>query len=275
VQDFLRRIAMLSIMIGLSLFCANGLTNSPPYKAGYLVNYQPCSNSLNIEKKNEPEKYAGSSYGSKKPRLNLIFAFGRSCSDDHGNGVWYQEGFSHVVKLCSNSWEVGIHSGAWTFGYTNLLKTWSDAIALTHDSYYDIANKRCKMHCDRTVRVIADGKVDGLYLRHEWLYGPWVVEAGLLFFHPRHTVYLSDFGEIDVNGVQHMKNVRVTHQNIDEYKLTPSIGGGYRHVDFTVMLRYYPWVKSTGDRYLGNNTYRTLTSLYSGPVLQAMLQYEF
>jgi hypothetical protein len=211
----------------------------------------------------------------KNGRLNFIFALGMACANDHGNGVWYQEGFLHVVKLCTTSWEIGKRSGPWTFGFVILVRTHSDAYALTHDSYYDIANKRCRMHCDRTVRVIAAGKVNGLFLRREWIYGHWVIEGGLLFFRPEHTVYLSDFGELDGNGVQHLKNYRLMHQNKDEYKITPSIGMGYRYGDFTLMLRYYPWVKSTGDRYEGNGRYKTLTSLYSGPVLQAMVQFEF
>jgi hypothetical protein len=117
--------------------------------------------------------------------------------------------------------------------------------------------------------------VDGIYIRREWAYGNVFFEGGGVFFQPEHVVYLLDFGHTNENGERYLKDYRLTHRNKDEYKFSPSIGLGYRERDIDVVFRYYPWVKSSGDRYEGNGRYKTLTSLYSGPVYQVMIQYRF
>ena len=180
----------------------------------------------------------------------LILEAGYSCARDHGSGVWYQKAYPYVTDLCSPTFEVGYRICKWTFGYAHLLRTSSDAIATT-----------CDVGCADTSRFVTSGKVDGLYARYEWRHANWIAEAGVLVFRPQHTVR-AEF-------------LDATFVNEPEVRVTPSVGIGYDFSPFSLMARFYPAVKSAGDRRSDNGGYTSLSSLYSGPVLTMSVRYEF
>jgi hypothetical protein len=197
-----------------------------------------------------------------------------ACAGTHGNGVWYQEGYPYRLDLCSTSWEVGVEKEGWSFGYSRLLQTSSDAYALTADEYYDVAQKKCRKHCDRTGYFHTSGKVDGLYLRREWVYHNIVFMLGGYVFIPQHTVRISEFYGTNPDGSKYEHPVSATYENKTEYKFSPSFGVGYRYENLTFMVDYHTSVKSSGDRPKPGG-YETLSSLYSGSVVRAKLVVRF
>lgn len=195
---------------------------------------------------------------------SLTLSIGIAHAITHGDGVWRQSAFESSVRRNAATWEVGVRHGGWSVGYADLLRTESDAYATVRDEDYDPKAKQCKANCDIPARYTTSGRVRGVYARHEWNYGGALVELGALVYRPDFTVTISEFTPY---ADRSMPKVTVTYRNVEEYRVTPSLGAGWQIGNAALMLRWYPWVKSSGDRKTPDGTsYESLSSLYKSAV---------
>lgn len=201
---------------------------------------------------------------------------GGSCARPHGDGIWRQAAFPHRLSTCGPTLGLGYRAGGWSLGATHLLATSSDALALTTESDYDSVARRCIANCDQMGRFETRGQVYGLFARREWVTVQGaVLEFGALAYVPAHTVRVSEFHSRDQHGVP-FGPAEATYRNRFEVRASPSVGVGWRSDRWRLLARWYPWVKSSGDRLTEDGTsYRSLTSLYSGQVTTVVLLHDF
>lgn len=196
---------------------------------------------------------------------------GGSCVKDHGDGVWYQRAFSPTVDLCGPTFALGYRWGAWSVGAAHLFRVSSKSQATVRDQDYDPKAGRCLDNCSALATFETDGKAYGAFVRYEWTLGDAVLELGALLFSPRQTVWVSNWR---ANGDATQPPVSARYDNGREWRITPSIGAGWKFGSLQVMARFYPWVKTGGDEVSGT-TFTGLTGLYNGPTLTATASFRF
>jgi hypothetical protein len=206
--------------------------------------------------------------------LSSFVELGGACVRDHGDGVWYQEAFAPQVRLCSPSFALGLRYGSWSAGAAHLFTVKSRSRATVRDQDYDINAHRCLTNCTHPALFETKGSAYGAFVRHEWTFKhDVVVELGALVFTPRQTVYVSEWR---ANGDANQPPVSARYDNGHEWRITPSLGAGWRSGPVRVMARVYPWVKTGGDEVSADGKrFAGLTGLYNGPTATVTLSCDF
>lgn len=123
----------------------------------------------------------------------------------HGDGVWWQEPFTHQLNMRTPS--VGLRYDtapggplglSYAVGYMNLGKvtTAAQAVALDGaapgDGGYNPATRACNGECWRLSNWFGSGSVQGVYGAASKAFGPWSVEAGLYLYKPTWRMVIPD-----------------------------------------------------------------------------------
>lgn len=86
-----------------------------------------------------------------------------------GDGVWFQQDFPHQLDLTDKSYSIALRGAVapwldWRFGFADLGRVHTDALAVPEDANYDFVNHTCNGPCMPLSRFIGHGGARGFFL---------------------------------------------------------------------------------------------------------------
>jgi hypothetical protein len=168
------------------------------------------------------------------------------------NGIWYQKGLPHTLKLTSASygleWMSGSQIDDWQFGvaYTYVGKAKSHALATPSDDNYDNKANKCIGECWPLAKFNTEGTVQGLSFVARRNFNKWFIEGGLMLEKPTNDVVVDDwYCCLDQASTgRHRLNVRHNSKIIP----LPQASIGYREGNYSIKFNVFP-TSATGDEW--------------------------
>jgi len=191
----------------------------------------------------------GAQADTLKLKLDLELSIGITKFQQQTNGIWYQEGFDHSLKLKSasysakifshpsaNGWQVGV-------GYTYVGKAASEAVATASDANYDPIKKACVGPCWPLSHWYGAGTVQGVSLlaRKNFESG-WYVEGGLMASRATYSVNIPDWIACATCATQNVTATQPVKTLFD-----PTVAIGYRRGPWAASLSVVPTHMTDGS----------------------------
>lgn len=166
------------------------------------------------------------------------------------NGIWYQKGLPHTLKLTSASygleWMSGSQSDTWQYGvaYNYVGKAKSHAMATPSDANYDNKANKCIGECWPLAKFNTEGVVEGLSLVARRNYGNWFAEGGVMLSKAINEVVVDDWYCCLDQATTGRLRLNVRHNS--KIIPLPQASIGYRYESLTVKFNIFP-TSATGD----------------------------
>ncbi len=177
-----------------------------------------------------------------KLKMDLELSVGVTAFRQQDNGIWYQEGFDHSLKLKSaaysaklftkkseDGWQVGV-------GYTYIGSASSSAIATASDANYNAETHGCNGPCWPMSHWYGKGKVHGvsLLLRKNFDSGLYL-EGGVMASRATYAVNVPDW-----IGCAECVPANITAVQPTKVMFDPTVGVGYRKGNWAASLSLVP-----------------------------------